>query len=401
LPDVSEPSESRRVAALRDRVQERRAAGGALLRPVGIVVYALVAAVSIGGDPPPSLHGRGIAVIVALVVFAACAFETTRGGRPRRQRAVVVLFGVSGIALALLQGDGVGTLAACVPVFVAFLWLDGSVAVVLAVAAGAGLILGAALHGDSSVGSVISELVLLALMAATATLMRRARDGQEETELLYAELQDARDAQAEAAATAERGRITGELHDVLAHSLSGAAIQLQGARRMLQADGAGPQAVAAVDRAAELVREGLGDARRAVGALRGDALPTVGEIPALVAALREDLGVDVDLEVSGEAGLVAPEGALALYRGVQEALTNAARYAPGAEVHATLRHGPASTVLTVADAGGSAEAAAVNGGGGGGHGLDAMRERVTRAGGTVSAGPAEGGGWRVTIEVPR
>ena len=76
--------------------------------------------------------------------------------------------------------------------------------------------------------------------------------------------------QARAAAVAERGRIASELHDVLAHSLSGAAIQLQGARKLAEREEAAAELRAALDRASRLVRDGLADARQAVGALRGE-----------------------------------------------------------------------------------------------------------------------------------
>ena len=66
----------------------------------------------------------------------------------------------------------------------------------------------------------------------TGQFIRRGRQSQDRTELLLAQLQDAREGEAAAAALAERSRIAGELHDVLAHSLSGLAIQLQGARKM-------------------------------------------------------------------------------------------------------------------------------------------------------------------------
>ena len=69
----------------------------------------------------------------------------------------------------------------------------------------------------------------------------------------------------------ERTRIAAELHDVLAHSLSGAAIQLQGVRKLAEHEHATPQLAAAVERAAELVRGGLTHARQAVGALRDDS----------------------------------------------------------------------------------------------------------------------------------
>ncbi len=92
--------------------------------------------------------------------------------------------------------------------------------------------------------------------------LKQSRESQDQTELLLAQLEDARDEQARAAAIAERGRIAVELHDVLAHSLSGAAIQLQGARKLAERERATAPVGEAIDRASELVKAGLANAAR-------------------------------------------------------------------------------------------------------------------------------------------
>ena len=148
--------------------------------------------------------------------------------------------------------------------------------------------------------------------------------------MLLAQLEDAREEQTRAAAIAERGRIASELHDVLAHSLSGAAIQLQGARLLAEREQATTKMREAIDRAGELVKDGLADARQAVGALRGERLPGVNELGALIDGFSADMGLEVTLRVEGSARTLPADAGLALYRGAQEALTNVARYAPGA-----------------------------------------------------------------------
>jgi signal transduction histidine kinase len=261
----------------------------------------------------------------------------------------------------------------------------------------------------------------------TGLFMRRGRASQDRTELLMAQLQDARDAEAAAAALAERGRIAGELHDVLAHALSGLAIQLQGARKLADRESASDALRGALERSADLAREGLADARQAVGALRGDRLPTVDEVSALVEDFRRDTGAAAALHIDGTPRPLPADASLALFRGAQEALTNITRYAPGASVTVTVRYALGRTVLTVEDQAGTAgppgphgprgpgtvevPAASVSPPGvapapnpllaeaGGGHGLTAMRERAVRAGGTARAGPTTGG-WRVELEVP-
>jgi signal transduction histidine kinase len=231
--------------------------------------------------------------------------------------------------------------------------------------------------------------------------MKQARQSQDRTEALLAQLEDAREEQTRAAAVAERSRIAGELHDVLAHSLSGAAIQLQGARVLADRDDASPEVTNAIARATELVREGLSEARQAVGALRGDELPGVAQLEALVVSFRDDMNLDVTYATEGAMPALAADAGLALYRGAQEALTNVARYAPGARTEVTLRNLDSRAVLVVENRLAAGVSVATHGlkDVGGGRGLSAMRERVSRAGGHVSAGPTEAG-WRVELEVP-
>jgi signal transduction histidine kinase len=189
---------------------------------------------------------------------------------------------------------------------------------------------------------------------------------------------------------------------VLAHSLSGAAIQLQGARMLADREQAGGEVSGAIDRASELVREGLSEARQAVGALRGEALPGVAQLETLVESYRRDMGLDITLTIDGGLPELAADAGLALYRGAQEALTNVARYAPGARTEVQLRRDGSRVILTVEDHVPATAAVSPRGGlpgVGGGRGLSAMHERVTRAGGRVSAGPIDSG-WRVELEVP-
>ena len=108
-------------------------------------------------------------------------------------------------------------------------------AVPAAVAAGtitAALAVAVGLTEQPAAQSAVTAVLLCLLLAVTGQFIRRGRQSQDRTELLLAQLQDAREAEAAAAALAERSRIAGELHDVLAHSLSGLAIQLQGARKL-------------------------------------------------------------------------------------------------------------------------------------------------------------------------
>jgi signal transduction histidine kinase len=242
-------------------------------------------------------------------------------------------------------------------------------------------------------------MLLCALLGFMAYFLKQARASQDRTELLLAQLEDAREEQLRAAAITERGRIASELHDVLAHSLSGAAIQLQGARKLAEREQSSPQMHAAIDRAGELVRDGLANARQAVGALRGEQLPNVTQLESLVASFRDDTSADVTLRIEGNARSLDADASLALYRGAQEALTNVARYAPGAVTAVVLRYDSDRTILTVEDRLPLPSTDAGLAGLGGGRGLEGMRERLERVGGNMRAGPTETG-WRVELDVP-
>jgi signal transduction histidine kinase len=392
-------AESERVAEAQARALERLHRQRETLRPLGWAVILVVVLGSANSHPAPALHGKGLAVTLALCVFAGMLLIAIRGSFPERspglQLAVLVAMGASGVAIAGLQLKGAPEVAAGVAVFMAMgrLALRPGLALGGAITVAFGIVAATAGSSYSSVGAGVLVTVLLGIVAL---FLKRSRQSQDQTEILLAQLEDARDEQARAAAIAERGRIAGELHDVLAHSLSGAAIQLQGARKLADHEGATPPLSEAIDRASELVKAGLANARQAVGALRGDPLPTVAQLPALIDSYKADMNIDVALRIEGESRTLPTDPSLALYRGAQEALTNVARYAPGACTTVTVRYESGCTRLSVTNGPSSAPP---HQGMGGGRGLEGLRERIERAGGTISAGPTDEG-WRVDIEVP-
>lgn len=247
--------------------------------------------------------------------------------------------------------------------------------------------------------SAAATVLLCLTMALMALLLRRSWEDQEAAERLTAQLQDAREEHAKAAALAERGRIARDLHDVLAQSLSGLAIQLEAARRVAARGGADEQLIELLARAGGLTKDGLAEARRAVAVLRGDAQASLDQLPGLIDRYKRDLRLDVVLEVRGRARDLAPPAGEALLRGTQEALTNAARYARGSTVRVELEYLEAATVVSVQDtvsARGAAPGEVITGSG---LGLRGMAERLAQVGGRVQAGPT-GTGWLVRMEVP-
>ena len=399
VTDSQAAPDSERVAEARARSQERLHRQRRSLRPLGWAVILVVVLGSANGDPVPGLHGKALAVTLALIVFAAMLLIAIRDGFPERplevQGVVIALMGAAGVAIAGLQLKGATGVAAGVAVFMALTRLPFTAGVAVGGVVTIGLGVVTAIAGSSS-SAVAAEMLVTVLLGVVALFLKRSRESQDRTELLLAQLEDARDDQARAAAVAERGRIASELHDVLAHSLSGAAIQLQGARKLAGREHASPILSDAIDRASELVKSGLANARQAVGALRGDALPTVAELPRLIESYKTDMNLDVRLRIEGEARTLPADPSLALYRGAQEALTNVARYAPDAFTTVIVCYERDRTRLSVDN---GVSAAAPREGMGGGRGLEGLRERIERAGGTISAGPTTDG-WRVEIEVP-
>jgi signal transduction histidine kinase len=396
-------SQSVREAEARARAVRRLHRQREILRPFGLLVIAAVAIGAINGHPPPAAHGSGLGVAAALVVFAAALAFAVRAVFVEQavaiQAGVIAAMGAAGVAVVALQPRGATELAGGAAVWMAVARLPLPAGAGLAAATTVGLGLAESLAGGSAAAVAAGQL-LCALLAVVAYFIRQARASQETTELLLAQLEDAREQQLEAVALAERGRIAAELHDVLAHALSGAALQLQGVRKLAEREAASPEVRAAIDRAGELVRDGLANARQAVGALRGDQLPGVEQLESLVAGFRTDAATAATLTIEGKPRPLSAEASLALYRGAQEALTNIGRYAPGAATSVVLRYGSVRTTLTIEDTLSGAKPAP---GGladvGGGHGLRGLRERIEQLGGTLDAGPTDEG-WRVQLEIP-
>ncbi len=199
----------------------------------------------------------------------------------------------------------------------------------------------------------------------------------------------------------ERARIARELHDIVAHHLSVIAIESESAR--LTSPKLSRDAGRRLEAIASTAREALTETRRLLGILRedtGDAAdrtpqPGLGDLDDLIER-AEATGTPVRLIRQGKAARLPLSIDLAAYRIVQEALTNARRHAPGAAVDVEVSYRDEALDLRIRDYGpGAPGGEPVEG-----HGLMGMRERATLAGGTFSAGQAEGGGFEVTITLP-
>jgi signal transduction histidine kinase len=344
-------------------------------RPYALLVLVVVVLTSHPGfrdAAPLAVFAAGMAVVL----------------RERAIAPAIAAMAAATVALALLEPSAAGPqIAGGAVVWLAVIRYGSPRGVAFAAVTMAALI--AAVTVRDHAGVAVSILLFDTLMAVVAQFVRATRLNEQRMERLLEELGAAREElQAEAAVAVERGRIARELHDVLAHALSGAAIQLQGARVLAERAGAADEVRGAIDKASVLVREGLVSARDAVGALRGDALPGVSDLPALV----EGSGT---LAIEGERRSLEPDTELALYRAAQEAITNARKHAPGEAADLRLSFRDGETVLTVTNAAPADPVAAP----GAGLGLQGMRERLELAGGHLAAGgTAEG--FTVEAAVP-
>jgi signal transduction histidine kinase len=205
-----------------------------------------------------------------------------------------------------------------------------------------------------------------------------------------ARLAEAEERRARAAET-ERHRLARELHDVTAHHLTSIVVTASAAQRLAVKR---PELAAeAVEFAARTGRETLGALRRLVAILQAPAVaPGLAD---LVDGFRA-VGGTITLDAPAED--LPPPTSEAICGIARESLTNTLRYAPGAPVRIQVLRSSGVVELTVDNEDGTAAGAAEALGGG--RGLAGMRERATALGGTLTAGPRDGSGWRVHAVLP-
>ena len=253
--------------------------------------------------------------------------------------------------------------------------------------------------GGQGIGNVFPALLFFALSFVMGRIVyshrQHASSQQDRAEMLERDQK----AQAARAVAAERARIARELHDVIAHSLSVIVVQAAAERRVLPA---GQDSTAETLQSIEQSgRQAMTELRRLLGLLRkGDGEPSLSPQPGLsrlgdlVAQVRE-AGVEVDVRTDGNLAAIPRAVDLSAYRIVQECLTNVLKHARAHRVEVSLRCQGRFVEIDVTDDG-TAAAPPVQGG----FGLLGMRERVTVYGGTVQAGPRDGGGYRVHARLP-
>jgi signal transduction histidine kinase len=208
---------------------------------------------------------------------------------------------------------------------------------------------------------------------------------------LVAQLRAAQAGLAARARAEERNRIARDLHDVIAHTLTVSLLHVMSARLAVEHDPA--DAARALAEAERLSRESLAEVRQVAGLVRASSdspLPGASELPALISRFQS-AGANVTFAVDGDPGRLPATVGLALYRILQEALTNVVKHAPGAPVTARITVASGQVSLDVDSLGPA--------GNGTGFGLVSMRERAESLGGSCEAGPS-GAGWLVRATLP-
>ncbi|WP_375478672.1 sensor histidine kinase [uncultured Jatrophihabitans sp.] len=235
-------------------------------------------------------------------------------------------------------------------------------------------------------------LILASRQRAVDQLARRARELVGEREVFAA-----------ASVRYERARIARELHDVVAHSMTLMVVQANAGAYLAGTDPNG--AAEALDAITETAAQARAEIDRLASLLDTTCPAEQGglEVVDELVHRAQTAGLKVTYQVSGEVDSLLGSSIDAIHRIVQEAITNALKHAPGAEVTVTLHGGAEIVDLAVHNHAAPATLASSASLGltGGGHGIAGMRARVHRHGGEFQAGPNGHGGWDVTARFPR
>jgi signal transduction histidine kinase len=326
------------LAVLRRRFPDHIAALATAVSGLSLLGSVVAAALATAGARLPPQPGAAEALAIALVVGACCH------RLPPRAATVQAVLGGAAATLAPILRYGTGSPAALY-------------------AAGAAVVWGGALAGG---------LVL--------------RDAEVRHRVDVLELR-----------SAERLRLARELHDLVAHQITGIVVRVQAAHRVAERTGGDTATFAELETAGATALSAM---RRLVGALRtGDEdlfVPPADLATAVDRAVPDDDRIHLDVSPDLATLAVAPEVVTTAHRLLTESLTNVRRHAPdAAEVRVSVHHEPSGELRVEVVNDGAARPARR-----GGYGLLGMAERVAAVGGTVQAGPAEGRRWRVVARLP-
>ena len=352
--------------------------------PAALALFAVLGAVM---GNPPVLVGLGIAGAVAALA-GILAWERTTGW-PLAAALALTTAGL--VVLGHAESADLVWMGLCVTA--AWVALTSELPVVVT----AGVVLGATVVSEwiqqTEEAGWAAWLVGTAFTVVACTFARGLR-------MTVEQLREAQHQLAEQSRAEERNRVAAEVHDVVGHALTVSLLHISSARLAL--DDEPEEASRALVEAERLTRDSLDEVRASVGLMRTDTpgelapLPGATAIPDLVESFRR-AGSTVELTVAGDLGAVGPARGLAVYRIVQEALTNATRHAPGEPVTVQISVAELETRVAVRNDGSVDPFPAA------GSGLRGMRDRAAGVGGRLSAGALEGAarrGWLVEAVLP-
>ena len=359
---------------------------------VRLAALALITALIAISHPSPGTHGRGLVILIALVITVSAHLAALAVP----DRAVTARIFVELVIGAILAGFDPGNAA----VFLIFAGLDaaaflplvqGVYAVVLCAVTG---ILATLIAGNAPSGGLFALAAVGGFLLGTT--MRQYELRAEQAELRLADIERAEQERARAVQLAERTNAAREIHDILAHNLGALVMRLNAVNAVLDSEHPDLDTLRPMLRDAHRhAADGLKEARQAVSSLREEtANPVEVTLHELV-----DASPSASLQIRGTPRPVPAEVATVMRRTAQEALTNTTKHAPGATQVVRVDFEPSSIVLTVTDTGPApGSPPSVLAGTGGGYGLAGMRERAELIGAHLTAGPRDGG-WQVRLAI--
>lgn len=328
---------------------------------------------------------------VALALLAVMPLLVRR----RWPLAVLILATAATLVEAGVYGPVFPVAAAVAAYTLAEQWpRRGSLTVTTLVAAAVSL---AALVVDGYHGA-LSALVPFALAWVIGDNLGTRRAYTRALEERADRLEREREAEAARAVAEEQARIARELHDVVAHNVSVMVVQAAAANDVFETR---PDRARDALRAIEATGRGaLVELRRLLGAVRGEYTefapqPGLDRMDELIDAVRS-AGLEIELRIDGQPGLLPAAVEVSAFRVIQEALTNVLKHSHATRAEIVLRYADTGLDVEVRDDG---TGGTVNGGGVG-YGLIGMRERVAAFGGSLDAGPVPTGGFAVTARFP-
>jgi signal transduction histidine kinase len=242
--------------------------------------------------------------------------------------------------------------------------------------------------------AVVQAMGLLVLGYCVSLLMDRLRAQRASLEQANLQLRHYASTLEHLAMSRERNRVARELHDTLAHTLSGMVVQLEATKAYWEVDHRATGSM--IQTALDSARSGLQETRRALKALRASPLDELGLRQALwrLAEQAAGAGVQLDCDITADLPALAPEIEQCIYRVAQEAITNVTQHADAALLRVQLSNRRGQLRLLVQDDGRGFERPAVSDG----HfGLAGMEERAALSGGRLTVASAPGEGTKVEL----